>query len=58
MTREEELKAMAYRVLVRRIAGDIRQHAKKIADDPENLGGLLPQLKIYVRALEDARGHK
>lgn len=48
-----EKERMARRVIITRVANNIRNYAKKISDDPENITRLLPQLKEYVRLLEE-----
>lgn len=51
---EQERKAMARRVTICRLANNITQRARKLADDPEKVAEVLPVLKGLMRELEEA----
>ncbi len=55
MTVEDERKAMQRRVTICRLANNISLMSKKLASDPEKVAELLPQLKVLVRQLEEAK---
>lgn len=56
MNEQDERKAMARRVAIVRLANNIMQHARKIAQDPGRIAELLPELKKLVQQLEQVRG--
>lgn len=53
-----EREAMQRRVTICRLANNISQHAKKIAQDPEVVTRLLPQLKLLVKQLAEEESKK
>ena len=55
MNADQEIKAMQRRVTICRLANNISKISKKLAGDPEKVTELLPQLKVLMRQLEEAK---